>query len=241
MQRTVTNEQDNSLLWVNFLSGHGGTQTGTSGVTNGTPQDLGDTVGVVRESSLVDTESGSTGLSDDNVTILQELANLVPHPFLGQRSLGVTGLVLWGSWWNWDRLVTLDGVRDSRQKLLQDKFHLDTWESGVSNLDVVRVELDDVFGLVRVRERTSVEVRQQSTDGQDQVSGLDSLLNVWSGQGTDVNTTESWVLLIDRTLTHWGNESWELGHVNQLLGLSLDIVSRGTGVGQDDWVLGVLD
>lgn len=37
LQGTVTNEQDDSLLWVNFFSGEGGTQTGTSGETDGTP------------------------------------------------------------------------------------------------------------------------------------------------------------------------------------------------------------
>ena len=190
---------------------------------------------------LVDTETRGTGLGDDDITLSEELAELVPHPLLLQWGRWVAWWVLWDSGWDGDWDVTLSGLRDVLQKSLESELHLDTWEGSHSDLNVVGVELDDVSGLVGVREGTGVEVRQQSTDGQDQVSGLDSLLNGWVGQGTNVDTTESWVVLVDGTLTHRGDEGWELGQLNELLGLGLDVVSGGTGISQDNWVLSVPD
>ncbi|EDZ70716.1 hypothetical protein AWRI1631_120890, partial [Saccharomyces cerevisiae AWRI1631] len=187
------------------------------------------------------TESGGTGFSNDNITFLQEVTQLVPHPFLLQWGRSWDSSVSWSSSWDSNWLVTLSGVSNSGQQLLQNEFHLDTWESGVSDLHVVGVEFDNVLGLVRVRERTGVEIRQQSTDRQNQVSRFNGFLNFWLGQGTDVNTTVSWVLFVNGTLTHWGDESWELSQVNQLLSFSLDVVSGTTSISQDNWVLSILD
>nr|CAA62649.1 L3137 [Saccharomyces cerevisiae] len=166
---------------------------------------------------------------------------MVPHPFLLHWSVSWSRLGNWNSSWDSNRFVVLDDFWNSIQQFLQGKFHLNTWEGGVSDLDVVRVEFNDIFGLVGVRERTGIEIRQQSTDRQYQISRFYSLLNFWSRQGTNVNTTVSWVLFVNSTLTHWGDVNWELSQVHQLLSFSLDIMSRSTSISQDNWVLSILD
>lgn len=240
LQGTVTDKQDDSLLRVDLLSSHDSTQSGTNGETNGTPQDLGNTHTVVWESGLDNTESRGTGLSDDDITLSEPRGDSRPQPLLRDGRVWTVSLDLLEGW---DRvgLVVSDVVGDDAQQVLQGLLHLDTWEGSLLDLGVVRVELNDVLGLVRVREGTSVEVRQQSTDRQNQVRRLNSLLDSRLGKGTDVDTTESWVGLVDTRLTHWGDEDWEVGSVDQLSDLLLTVVSGGTGVNQDNWVGGLGD
>ncbi|KAH3688094.1 hypothetical protein WICPIJ_000936 [Wickerhamomyces pijperi] len=234
-------------VWSQTPSDHGGdflddsTQKSTDGVTDGTPQDLGDTHGVVWELSLDDTEGRGTGFGDDDIAFSEPGTNSGPQPFLGQWGLWVGWGVqqLWLRNWLWN--VGLDHWSDDLVQFLQDVLEVDAWESGVSDLDVVRVELDNVLGLVGVREGPGVEVRQQGTDGENQVGAFDSLLDGWLRQSTDIDTTESWVLLVDSTLTHRSGEGWELGDLDQLSGFLLDVVTSSTGIDQDNWVRGVLD
>ncbi|KAH3688242.1 hypothetical protein WICPIJ_000767 [Wickerhamomyces pijperi] len=69
-------------IWSQPPSDHGGDflhgQFGTNGVTNGSPQDLGDTHGVVWESGLHDTEGRGTCFGDDDITFSEPRPNSGP-------------------------------------------------------------------------------------------------------------------------------------------------------------------
>lgn len=251
LQGAVTDKQEDSARLGQFVVSKSSTQSGTDGETNRTPQDLRDTDGVLWEFGGGDTESRGTSFGDDDVAFLQPGGQFGPEPFLVQWdgfwffSSGVGELD--GRHWVSSGIVGLDGGVQSVNplfvfnNLLEQVLHLDSLPSGSSDLGVVGVEFDNVVGLVAIGEGTGVEVRHQTTNGDDQVSFFNDFLNVWGGQGTNVNTTESWVVFVNGGLTHWGDKGWELGQVNEFFGFSSNVVSAGTSVNKDDWVLSVGD
>lgn len=120
---------------------------------------MGNTNGVIWESGLDNTKGRGTGFGDDDITFSEPRGDSGPKPFL--RKLGVSGG--WGvshfDVWNWGDLVVGSSGLDLGVQELQGFLHGDTGESGLLDLGVIGVEFDDVSGLVRVRERTSVEIR----------------------------------------------------------------------------------
>jgi len=87
-QTSVTNEKDGpSQLEVPGAAGS--TKSSTDGIPNTTPQNLSDKRGILGQGHINDTETRSSGLSDDDILRLEELPNARPQVGLSNDVVGL--------------------------------------------------------------------------------------------------------------------------------------------------------
>lgn len=85
LERTVTDKQNRSPAIALILGSESSTLASANRPADATPEDLAESGNTFGESSVPDTEVGSTSLGDDDVVGDEELANARPEPGLGDR------------------------------------------------------------------------------------------------------------------------------------------------------------
>lgn len=241
LEGTVTNEEDCSpALAVCGITGtEGSALASTNGPADGSPEDLAESSHTSREASSPDTKVGSSSLSNDDVVLLKELANAGPEPLLGDGGGLVVVLLNLV-----DDVGTGDGAKglgiDLSVDLSENTTHGDAGVGGVSDNAVIRVKVDAVELRGSVGETSSVEVGLEATDGQHKVGRLNDVADLRRiGTLTGVDTTIVGVVLVDGGLAHGSHEDGQVGLLQEGVDLGEDTVADGTGIDEDDGLLGL--
>ena len=145
-QASVANEKDGPSQ-LEVPSATGSTKSSTDGVPNTTPQDLSNEYSILRQGHIDDTETRSSGLSDDNILRLEELSDARPQVGL---SNDVVGLIRDG-----------EGIRGNGDLLCNvpelGQLGRQVWEESLeTDSGILRVQNPRMIGMELVREARSV-------------------------------------------------------------------------------------
>jgi len=140
-QTSITNEKDRPSQ-LEIPSSTGSTKSCTDGEPNTTPQDLGDKCGFLRQGYINDTETRSSGLSNNDILRLEELSDARPQVCLRNGIVGFVGNGI-DKWRNGDLLRNLPKFRQLDRQARKELLEADSGVEGMQDSGMVGVKLID--------------------------------------------------------------------------------------------------
>ena len=203
-QAPITNEEDGPSQ-LEISASAGGTKGGTDAVSNTTPQDLSNKRGFLGHRHINDTETRSSGLSDDDILRPEELSHTRPQIHVINNVAGIVGNGE-GDLRNRDLLRNCPELSQLGRQLGKEPLEADSGVEGVQDSGVVRVKLirgdwsvrrDQGLGVAPhlnglapwdvIRKVSGVEVAEHRSDGNKQFRTLDLLKDVRVADGSNIN------------------------------------------------------
>lgn len=138
-QTSVPNEKDGPSQ-LTIPRGTCGTQKSTDGVTDTTPQDLGNKRGTFGHGHVDHTETRGSGLGEDNIIRPEKLSNTRPQPRLRNDVVGLVGNRV-DEWRNGDLLRNAPEFSQFGSQFWKEFLEADSGEEGVQDSGMIRVKL----------------------------------------------------------------------------------------------------
>ena len=138
-QTSVPNEKDGPSQ-LTIPSSTCSTKKSTDGVTDTTPQDLGNKRGPLWHGHVNHTETRSSGFGEDNVIRPEKLSNTRPQPRLRDNLVGLVGNRV-DEWRNGDLLRNTPEFSQLDSQFWKEFLEADSGEEGVQDSGMIRVKL----------------------------------------------------------------------------------------------------
>jgi len=145
-QTSITNEKDGPPQ-LEVPGTAGSAKSSTHGVPNAAPQDLSDEQGILRQGHVNDSETRSSGLSDDNILRLEELSNARPQVGLSNDAIGLVRDGE-GEQRNRDLLCNVLELGQLGRQVGEESLEADSGVKRVQNPGMVGMKLREVWSVV---------------------------------------------------------------------------------------------